>query len=163
MAEDIDQDAVVGSPNIMPLLVAVLLHIVLLSGQPVPAIAEEAKAPATLQIDADLSSVSNAALVDAIIAAAPPQPNADIDDPMAEPAAPGLDDAAWAAETDSGVAYPVTSTISLGLDYQLEEIEDLTANHIEMGTAGVDYTSHKVLVRAQWQFDLAEWERDLID
>ena len=140
----------------MLFLIAVLLHIALLTGEPVHVIAEEPHTPATLQIDGDLSSISNAALVDAISAAAPAQLEVNLSDPMAEPAAPGLDDSAWAEEADSGVAYPVTSTISLGLDYQIEEIEDLTANHIEMGTAGVDYTSHKVLVRAQWQFDLVQ-------
>ena len=147
----------------MLFLAAVLLQVMMLTTGSGHVVAEEPNPPAILMINGDLSAISNAELVDAIIAAAPAQPNLDIADPTAEPAAPGLDDAAWAEETDSGVAYPVTSTISLGLDYQLEEIEDLTANHIEMGTAGVDYTSHKVLVRAQWQFDMAEWELDLID
>jgi len=140
----------------MPLRIAALLQITLLATGSVHAVAEEPQPIATLQIDRDFSAVSNAALVDAIITAAPAHSEADFIDAMNEPAAPGLDDNAWTEKADSGVAYPVTSTISLGLDYQVEEIEDLTANHIEMGTAGVDYTSHKVLVRAQWQFDLVQ-------
>lgn len=140
----------------MLLLAAALLQVMLLTGGSVPVVAEEPHPPAILQIDGDLSSISNAELVDAIIAAAPPGPDMSLDEVMNEPAAPGLDEGEWTEEADSGVAYPITSTISLGLDYQIEEIEDLTANHIEMGTAGVDYTSHKVLVRAQWQFDLIQ-------
>jgi len=62
-------------------------------------------------------------------------------------------DEVWMNVDRSPVAYALTEAISLGLDYEVEEMEDLTEDFIEMGTTGVDYTSHKVVVRARWQFD----------
>jgi hypothetical protein len=154
LCEDIDQDASVESFNKMKKLGVVLVHaLILLSGA---AQANDDQLPSSihLQLNDPLDVDRNMQLVAAIAAAAPAQPDLNLDEPLIEPAAPGLDESAWADGNESGVAYSVSDAISLGLAYELEEIEDLTAQHIEMGTAGVDYTSHKVLVRANWQFDL---------
>jgi hypothetical protein len=133
---------------------AVLAQIVLLTIGAVHAVAGPSYSADGLQIDGRLDSFSNAELIDAIIAMAPAKPNADLAVSGIEPSASGIDRRRWAETGQSVVAYPITTTISVEFDYQLEEIEELTAQHIEMGTAGVDYTSHKVLVRAHWQFDL---------
>lgn len=135
-------------------LFVILLNVTLLTGGPVHLVAEPVEALSDLQIDSTLDPISNAGLVDAIIAAAPVEPDTDLGDPAIEPSSAGIAGSDWTDGNEPGVAYPVTDTISVGVGYQLEEIEDLTVDRIEMGTAGVDYTSHKVLVRAHWQFDL---------
>lgn len=120
----------------------------------ISALAAAAQSPAYadgLKIEGTLEAISNHELIDAIIAAAPAMLSADIDELAIEPSAAASD---WSEESQSGVDYAVTPSISLGVTYVHEEIEDLTADLIEMGTAGVDYTSHKVLVRAEWQFDM---------
>lgn len=130
--------------------IAILAHIVALTVGSVDVAAEQPAPADGLQIDGTLDAISNHELIEAIIAVAPIALSMDFDEPAIEPSAAADD---WAEEAVSGVGYAVTTTISLGVAYELEEIEDLTAQHIEMGTAGVDYTSHKVLVRANWQFD----------
>ncbi|MGI9420042.1 MAG: hypothetical protein ACR2RA_19640 [Geminicoccaceae bacterium] len=140
----------------MMLIIAVLMQMLALTAGPLPAAAESASSPADLQFDAALDPTGSSDLIDAIISMAPVR----LDDGPIDPAdgtaalsSSSGDDEDWATGASSGVAYPVTSNLSVGLLYQLEEIEDLTAELIEMGTAGVDYTSHKVLVRANWSFD----------
>lgn len=108
-------------------------------------------APIGLETRDGFQTISNVELIDAIIAAAPVRR----DNRAIEPAARSLTDDDWAGDREAGVAYAVSNNLSLGLDYEHEGIEDLTAAHIEMGSAGVDYTSHKVLVRANLTFDLA--------
>ena len=68
---------------------------------------------------------------------------------------PAASDEAWEEQGDApGVAFSVTDEISLGVNYELEELEELTADRIVMGTAGADHESHNVLLRAHWRFDL---------
>lgn len=131
---------------------AVLVPIAALTVGAIQAVAETPFPVDDLQIEGSLDMVSNHELIDIIIAAAPTAPSTDFDELAIEPSAAAHGEIDWTEETQSGIGYPVTQTISLGVAYEHEEIEDLTAQHIEMGTAGVDYTSHKVLVRANWQF-----------
>ncbi|MGI9487952.1 MAG: hypothetical protein ACR2RF_19120 [Geminicoccaceae bacterium] len=131
---------------------AILVPIVALTVGAIQAAAETPVPVDGLQIDGTLDAISNSELVDAIITAAPTKPAIDFDELAIEPSAAADGESDWTEKTQSGVGYPVTPTIFLGVAYVHEEIEDLTAQHIEMGTAGVDYSSHKVLVRAHWQF-----------
>ena len=133
---------------------AVLVPIAALTVGAIQAAADTPAPVDGLRIDGMLDATSNHELIDAIIAAAPTTPSPEFDELAIEPSAAADGESDWAEEVQSGVGYPVTPTISLGVAYEHEEIEDLTAHYIEMGTAGVDYTSHKVLVRAHWQFDL---------
>lgn len=71
--------------------------------------------------------------------------------PPLEPSAPSVD---WDQESQSGVAFPVSEALSLGVDYEIEETEDLAANGIGLGTANEDRESHNVMIRANIQFDL---------
>lgn len=137
--------------------VAVLVQIMVLTVGAIIAAAESPPPGEGLQIEETLDAIGNHDLVDAIISMAPSAPPADLDEPETESST--IIGSDWVGLVDSGVGYPVTQTISLGLAYHLEEIEDLTAELIEIGTAGVDYSSHKVLVRALWQFDLIPLER----
>ena len=52
----------------------------------------------------------------------------------------------------AGVSYPLNRTVSLGLGYQFATSEDLDLEVAETGALGGDYNSHRVLVRARWQF-----------
>lgn len=73
---------------------------------------------------------------------------------LLEPSAPSE---AWEQRgVAPGVAFSVNDDISLGLDYELEELEELTADRIEMGSASADHASHNVMLRANIQFDLVE-------
>ena len=68
---------------------------------------------------------------------------------------PGAPSEAWEGNDDAaGVTIPLTDDISLGLDYELEELEELTADRIEMGAGDADHASHNVMLRANWRFDL---------
>ena len=136
----------------MNLTFAILVPIAALTVGAIQAAAETPPPVDGLQIEGSLDMASNHELIDAIIAAAPAMQFADFDELTIEPSAAAHGEIDWTEEAQSGIGYPVTPTISLGVAYVHEEIEDLTAHHIEMGTAGVDYTSHKVLVRANWQF-----------
>ena len=51
-----------------------------------------------------------------------------------------------------GLAYPVTESLSLGLRYSYQRSEDLIFNVARTGSLDDDYQSHKVLLRAQWEF-----------
>ncbi len=127
----------------------ILVQAVALTVGAIHAAAGEPMLAASLQIGGTLDTNSNHELIEAIVAAAP---SLDVDELTIEPSAAAYGESNWAEEAQSEIGYPVTDTISFGVAYEHEEIEDLTAQHIEMGTAGVDYTSHKVLVRANWQF-----------
>ena len=70
-----------------------------------------------------------------------------------EPAAP---EAGWDQESQSGVAFPIVDGLSLGVDYEIEETEDLAAGGISPGTASDEHESHNVLIRANIQFDLTQ-------
>ena len=75
--------------------------------------------------------------------------------PIIEPLEPGAPSESWDENEElSGVAFPVTDDISFGLDYELEELEELTTDRIEMGSASADHESHNVMLRANWKFDL---------
>lgn len=68
---------------------------------------------------------------------------------------PGAPSEAWSGNDDAaGVTISLTDDISLGLDYELEELEELTADRIEMGAGDADHESHNVMLRANWRFDL---------
>lgn len=140
----------------MKQIAIVLLYAATLASGTAHAVDKPAQASPHLELDSPLDPSRNMQIIDAIMAAAPIPPAFDLDDPVIEPSAPSLVESAWAEGNESGVAYPLTNAISLGLAYEHEEIESLTAELIEMGTAGVDYTSHKVLVRAQFHFDLID-------
>lgn len=56
-------------------------------------------------------------------------------------------------DAQAGLAYPLTGSISLGFSYDLEEMEDLSNNHIQSGTVSEDYENHTVLLRAHWRFN----------
>jgi len=66
----------------------------------------------------------------------------------------GTPNDAQIGEGETGVAFPVTEAISLAVDYELEEVEDLAADGMKMGTTGAEYANHSVMVRARWQFDV---------
>jgi hypothetical protein len=70
-----------------------------------------------------------------------------------EPAAPNQD---WDEATQSGVAFPIVDGLSLGVDYEIEETEDLAAHGISPGTASEEHESHNVMIRANIQFDLTK-------
>ena len=70
-----------------------------------------------------------------------------------EPGAPKAD---WDQESQSGVAFPIVDGLSLGVDYEIEETEDLAADGISPGTASDEHESHNVLIRAKIQFDLTQ-------
>lgn len=70
-----------------------------------------------------------------------------------EPGAPSAD---WDREGQSGVAFPIVDGLSLGVDYEIEETEDLAADGISPGTASDEHESHNVLIRANIQFDLTQ-------
>lgn len=130
--------------------IAIAVQIAALTVGAINAAAEPSITDEGLQIDGTLDAIGNHELIEAIISAAP---TTNWGETAIEPAAAHAD-SGWMDEVQSGIGYPVTQTISLGVAYAHEQIEDLTAQYIEMGTAGVDYTSHKVLVRANWQFDI---------
>jgi hypothetical protein len=50
------------------------------------------------------------------------------------------------------LAYPLTDSLSLGLRYSYERGEDLIFKVAKTGSLHDDYQSHKVLLRAQWEF-----------
>ncbi|MEZ5934963.1 MAG: hypothetical protein R3F54_24120 [Alphaproteobacteria bacterium] len=133
--------------------VVLLLRMLLFSLVSAAAVAEPPAPAIDLRIDGTLDPAGNARLIDAIIAMAPNQLAARQVDLAIEPAAAQLSDDDWADDHESGVAYALSGSVSVGLDYEHENIEDLTEQHIEMGTAGVDYTSHRVLVRAHVALD----------
>ena len=56
-------------------------------------------------------------------------------------------------DAHTGVAYSVTRSISVGFAYNLEEIEDLSEDHIQPATVSGDYENHTLLVRAHWRFN----------
>ncbi|MGI9508399.1 MAG: hypothetical protein ACR2QJ_03505 [Geminicoccaceae bacterium] len=140
----------------MVYIVAVLVFVITLVGEPVETVAEPVIQLVGLQIDADLGSIERdlAAVTTGPSHAGLSDDNVDrfTVEPSAHAEING-DDGRDGVQSD--LAYPVTSSITLGFVYQVEEIEDLTAELIEMGTVGVDYTSYKVLVRAHWAFDFA--------
>jgi hypothetical protein len=70
-----------------------------------------------------------------------------------EPAAPNLD---WNEASQSGVAFPIVDGLSLGVDYEIEETEDLAADGMNPGSASDEHASHNVLIRANIQFDLTK-------
>jgi len=51
-----------------------------------------------------------------------------------------------------GLAYPVTDTLSLGLDYRYLRSEDLVFKVAKTGSLDSDYQSHNVLLQARWDF-----------
>lgn len=53
---------------------------------------------------------------------------------------------------DQGLAIPVTSSISVGVDYSLVEAENLADTIQAAGTMDEDHLSHHVFVRAHWHF-----------
>lgn len=133
--------------------VVMLLRVVLFTVGSAGAVADTVAPAGGLQIDGTLDPITNTQLVDAIIAVAPAGLTAALAENAVEPAASRPGGANWADEGESGMAYAVSGRLSLGLTYEHEGIEDLTAELIEMGTAGVDYTSHNVLVRANVSLD----------
>jgi hypothetical protein len=50
------------------------------------------------------------------------------------------------------LAYPVTDTLSLGLDYHYLRSEDLVFKAAKAGALDSDYQSHNVLLQARWDF-----------
>ncbi len=70
-----------------------------------------------------------------------------------EPAAPNLE---WDEAGQSGVAFPIVDGLSLGVDYEIEETEDLAADGMNPGSASEEHESHNVLIRANIQFDLTQ-------
>jgi hypothetical protein len=50
------------------------------------------------------------------------------------------------------LAYPVTEWLSLGLRYTFQRGEDLNFKAAKTGSLHDDYASHRVLLRAQWEF-----------
>jgi hypothetical protein len=70
-----------------------------------------------------------------------------------EPAAPTH---GWDQENQSGVAFPIVDGLSLGVDYEIEETEDLAADGMNPGSASDEHESHNVLIRANIQFDLTQ-------
>ena len=70
-----------------------------------------------------------------------------------EPSAPNPD---WDATSQSGVAFPIADGLSLGVDYEIEENEDLAANGISLSGTNDEHESHNVLLRANIQFDLTQ-------
>lgn len=139
----------------MVYIVAVIAFVITLAAEPVETVAEPILQPIGLEMGADLGSIER----DLAAATANPRDPDWLDDTFdrfaVEPSAhAGINGEDGREEMQSGLAYPVTGSVTLGFVYQIEEIEDLTAELIEMGTVGVDYTSHKILVRAHWAFDL---------
>jgi len=110
-----------------------------------------------LEINGILNTDNSESLVDAIDAMIEPSSaavrHAGMDDTASSAEVEDLPQS-WLVDTESGVAFTVTDEISLGVDYQIEELEELTAHHIKMGMAGPDHISHNVLLRAQWHFDV---------
>jgi hypothetical protein len=51
-----------------------------------------------------------------------------------------------------GLALPVSDSVSLGLRYQYLRQEDLRLEVAKTGSLGEDYSSHKLVLRARWQF-----------
>lgn len=51
-----------------------------------------------------------------------------------------------------GVAVPVTDSMSLGVGYRYLRSEDLHFEAAEAGSLDEGYESHKVVLRARWQF-----------
>jgi hypothetical protein len=51
-----------------------------------------------------------------------------------------------------GLAVPVTDSVSLGLGYRYLRQEDLPLEVAETGALDEGYQSHKVVLRARWQF-----------
>lgn len=76
------------------------------------------------------------------------------DDPEVVPLEPDMPNEDWDQEAQSGVAIPISEALSLGVDYEIEETEDLAAEGIGLGTANEDRESHNVMIRANIQFDL---------
>lgn len=68
--------------------------------------------------------------------------------PAAAPAMPWLS----LGDGKSGLAYPVTDRLSLGLGYRYLRGEDLTFKVATTGSLDQDYDSHKVMLRARWKF-----------
>ena len=54
--------------------------------------------------------------------------------------------------SNPALAYPVTESLSLGLRYSYQRSEDLVFKVAKTGSLQDDYQSHKVLLRAQWEF-----------
>ena len=50
------------------------------------------------------------------------------------------------------LAYPVTDTLSLGLDYRYLRSEDLIFKVAKTGSLDSNYQSHNVLLQARWDF-----------
>jgi hypothetical protein len=51
-----------------------------------------------------------------------------------------------------GLALPVSDSVSLGLRYQYLRQEDLRLEVAKTGALDEDYSSHKLVLRARWQF-----------
>jgi hypothetical protein len=51
-----------------------------------------------------------------------------------------------------GLAVPVTESVSLGVRYRYLRPEDLRLEAAETGSLDEEYSSHKVVLRARWQF-----------
>ena len=51
-----------------------------------------------------------------------------------------------------GLALPVSDSISLGLRYQYLRREDIRLEVAETGSLDEEYSSHKLVLRARWQF-----------
>ena len=94
--------------------------------------------------------------IDAMVDSLPVEVGGDLTPELYRSLEPSAPNESWEKDGEPGLAFPVTDELSLGLDYRLEEIEDLTADRIKMGTASADHASHNVMIRAQWQFDLPQ-------
>jgi hypothetical protein len=51
-----------------------------------------------------------------------------------------------------GLALPVSDSVSLGLRYQYLRREDIRLEAVKAGSLDEGYSSHKLVLRARWQF-----------
>jgi hypothetical protein len=61
-------------------------------------------------------------------------------------------DLAIALEEPSGLAYPVTDSVSIGVGYGFVEAENLIDITPAAGLVDIDHQSHHVMLRAEWHF-----------
>ncbi|MEM7042812.1 MAG: hypothetical protein AAF543_08370 [Pseudomonadota bacterium] len=55
-------------------------------------------------------------------------------------------------EDSSSLDYPLTSSISFGIAYELEDAEDVAAALIENGVVQDDHLNHSLVVQTIWRF-----------